>query len=234
MSRSKWREDVDVLETEPLNGEAMTIAGIEEVACQDAPTIRTGIETLDEDLGGGLPLGVLTEVAVTKPSCGGQTLLLYLLNAARRERQLVTLVDGRYSFDPESTPPSLLKHLLWVQCEDTMQAMKAADVLLRDENFGMVLVDLSWNDMRELRRVRSEDWYRLQRLAERSSACVCIFTPKAMIPSAQVRLEMTRQFDFSDMEVSVSELAQMLEVRVLRLRQLEKSGFPKMIRGVAS
>ncbi len=69
-------------------------------------------------------------------------MLLHLLEEARKERRFAALVDGANAFDPQTAPPALIEHLLWVRCRSVEQALRAADVLLRDENLGMVIVDL--------------------------------------------------------------------------------------------
>lgn len=209
--------------------ERLGISGIERSAPKQTDILRTGVDSLDQALEGGLRAGVLTEIAVSAPSSGGQTLILHMLEGIRREQRFAALVDGCDSFDPQSAPPDLLEHLLWARCGTALEAMKVADALLRDENFGMVLVDLRGLDARQLRRVKSADWYRLQRLAERTSAYVSVFTPKAMIPSAQIRIALEASLPLELADASVTELGASMEFEVQRLRQLEVQEFPNLI-----
>lgn len=210
--------------------ETLAIAGVERTTPKESETLRTGVGSLDHALGGGVHAGVLTEVASPTPSSGGQTLILHLLEAIRRAQRFAALVDGSNCFDPQSAPPSLLEHLLWARCTSALEAMKVADALLRDENLGMALVDLRGNDAKQLRRVKSADWYKLQRLAERSSAYVCVFTPKPMIPSAQIRVELKGSLSLELADASLAAIGAGLNCEALRLRQLEVKGFPKLIR----
>ncbi|MBK1876799.1 hypothetical protein JIN87_07965 [Pelagicoccus mobilis] len=207
--------------------------GVERATPAESEILGTGVDSWDEALDGGLRSGLLAEVAEPEASSGGQVLLLHLLAGMRRAQRFVALVDGADGFDPQSTPPALLEHLLWVRCRSSLEAMKCADALLRDENLGMVLVDLRGCEERELRRVKSADWYRLQRLVERSSAYACVLTPKAMIPSAQMRLELAGQLGIEKMDASLSELASDVGFEVLRKRTREREGFAQLVQRVA-
>jgi hypothetical protein len=103
------------------------------------------------------------------------------------------------------------------------------DALLRDENLGMVLVDLRDCDAWALRRVPTTDWYRLQRLAGKSDMVLAIVTPRAMIPSAQIRIALTGSLSVAQSDAALSEVAKGLECEVLRLRKQETGEFPQMI-----
>ena len=49
---------------------------------------------------------------------------------------------------------------------NALDAVKAVDLLLRDGNFPLVVLDLVLNDSAELRKIPQTNWYRLQRLVE--------------------------------------------------------------------
>src|ERR1700709_31296 len=97
-----------------------------------AARIATGLPTLDAATGGGLPKGAITELTSPHLSAGTALLIHGLVQTAHRERQFLALIDGRDSFDPEPHGNSALRHLLWVRCTKTIEAVKAADLLLRD------------------------------------------------------------------------------------------------------
>lgn len=80
-------------------------------------TVATGIEALDTMLGGGLPLGAITEFA--GPLCSGRTgAALSTVAAAMREGNMCAWVDASDAFDPESAAANgvALEQLLWVRC----------------------------------------------------------------------------------------------------------------------
>lgn len=150
----------------------------------------TGLPVLD-DATGGLPLGAVTELVCSAPSCGGQLFLEQLLAATRATRTRVALVDAADSFDPASFPDDLLAHLVWVRGDPASPpaaALAAADLLTRDANLGLVVLDLRRADERELRRTPSTFWYRLQRAVEPADLALVVVTPHAAVPSAQLRL----------------------------------------------
>jgi hypothetical protein len=137
-------------------------------------TLITGIDVLDEN--GGLPKGGITELISARPSAGSALFIHCLLRLAQRDRFFLALVDGRDSFDVQSAGSAALAHLLWVRCETATQAMKAADFLLRDGNFPLVILDLILNTAEDLRRIPATSWYRLQRLVE---AGICKMTMRS-------------------------------------------------------
>ncbi len=97
------------------------------------------------------------------------------------------LIDSSDSFDPASTPPHLLPHLLWLRCQTLPQALKAADLLLRDGNLPRVLIDLRLQPPLDLARLPNSTWHRLRLLAERSGTAVALFTPTPLIPCTAQR-----------------------------------------------
>ncbi len=148
--------------------------------------LATGIPAVDAATG-GLPFGAITELVCTAPSCGSHLFLQQLLIATRRERLRVALIDRSDSFDPDSCPADLLAHLLWVRCLATALALQATDLLARDANLGLVFLDLRRAPEADLRRIPGPHWYRLQRAIEPADLALVIATPRASVPSAQLR-----------------------------------------------
>ncbi len=203
--------------------------GLREVVPAEHETLSIGVAHWDEALEGGLSAGAFCEWVVPSPSVGGQAALLGLLAMMRRERRFAALVDASDSFDPQTVPPVLLEHLLWVRCDSARQAIQAADGLARDENLGMTLVDLRGSEVRELKRIRSTVWYRLQRLAGKAEGLLVVFTPQPMIPSAQVRVELKGHLSLDLGDSSWDEVANRIKLDVLRLRNRNLDAFPHLI-----
>jgi hypothetical protein len=152
--------------------------------------LATEIPALDEATG-GLPRPALTEVVCSAPSSGGQLLLGQLLHVTRAATLRVALVDANDAFDPSSWPASLLEHLVWIRAHRAPQALAVTDLLVRDANLGLVLLDLRSSTLAELRRIPSPHWYRLQRAIESTTLAGVVFTPFSLVPSAQLRVELT-------------------------------------------
>src|SRR5215207_4508533 len=113
--------------------------------------LPTGLSAIDA-VTGGLPRPGLTELVCSAPSCGSQLFFGRLLQLTRDQGLRVALVD-RNHFDPVSWPVHLLEHLVWVRARQTDEAITAADLLARDANFGLLVLDLRQTAAAELRRI---------------------------------------------------------------------------------
>src|SRR4051812_34337103 len=153
-----------------------------------ADPLTTGLPGIDDVLG-GLPRPALTELVCSAPSCGSQLFIGQLLAVTRTDARRVALVDANDAFDPRSWPALILEHLVWVRARDATEAMAASDLLARDANFALLLLDLRRVPLAQLRRIPSTSWYRLQRALEPTTLAAVVLTPFALVPSAQVRLE---------------------------------------------
>ncbi len=180
-------------------------------------TLRTGIPTID-DATGGLPLGAVTEVVCAAPSCGSHLLLGELLACTRASRTRIALVDGHDSFDPSSFTTDLLPHLLWVRCHGTAEALQAADLLTRDANLGLVVVDLRRAREAELRQTPATQWYRLQRSVETTDVALVVQTPRSSVASAQLRLLLDASHPPSALEDERRTVAHLLAPTLQRQR----------------
>ncbi len=162
--------------------------------------VATGLTTLDTATTGGLVKGAITELTSPHLSAGSALLLYHLLERAARERFFLALIDGRDSFDPTPCGQARLQHLLWIRCQRASEAVKAADLLLRDGNFPLVVLDLVLNPAEELRKIPSASWYRLQRLVEPAPTAFLVLTRRSMISSAQWKLVLQNSWRLPDLE----------------------------------
>ena len=154
----------------------------------------TGVNELDEPLGGGLARGHLSEI-VGPPSSGRTSTLLAVLAAATNRGEVVALIDTFDNFDPVSSQEAGvdLSRVLWVRgrqsalpmashCID--QAVKAAGLVLQTERFGVVAVDFAEAPVLTLRRLPFTTWLRLARAIEGSETIGIVVGPTAMGRSA--------------------------------------------------
>lgn len=178
--------------------------------------VPSGISALDEVLGGGLPVGQLSELVSQNPSSGGQFIIGRLLLATRRARQRMALIDGADGFVPESMVADALRHLIWVRCHETGEAFAAADLLVRDGNYAVLAIDLRGLAEKSLRQQPAATWYRLQRAAEESSAAVLVLTPFALVPAVPWRLMLTASLPLADRRQPQEAIATRLEVELMR------------------
>lgn len=173
----------------------------------------TGFRALDE---AGIPRGALTEIVAQGP--GGSLLLYGLLHAVLGRGERAILVDGRTGFAPSALPQAELDRLLWVRCREAWEAVKAADLAVRDGNLPLVILLMTLNPPGELRRIPATAWHRLQMLAEKSGVALLVFTPRAQIGCAKLRLSAGGAFPLARLHVMREELTAGLEVQVERRR----------------
>ena len=177
--------------------------------------LSTGLPLIDGAIGGGLPKSAITELTSANLSAGSALFTHTLLQEAHRRAFFLALVDGRDSFDPQTAVPAVLRNLLWIRCRAAADAVKAADFLLRDGNFPLVVLDLVLNPAEELRKIPQSNWYRLQRLVEAAPTAFLVLTRQSIISSAQLKLSLDNAWRLSDLEQA--EPTTRLSVRVNRV-----------------
>lgn len=155
-----------------------------------APAVRstsrweTGSAALDRY--GGLPRGRTTEVCGS--AAASQLLLASLLQAAVRQGFRMALIDGANAFEPADWPTPQRDRLLWVLAGDAEKSLKAADLLLRDGNLPVLVLDLQVVPRRQLRGIPANTWHRFHRVLESSATVFVIFTPEPMIEGVPCRI----------------------------------------------
>jgi hypothetical protein len=160
----------------------------------------TGLAFFDQSVGGGLPKGAITELITPPRSAGSASVVHAFIHGAYRDKYFVALIDGRDSFDPCALGNSILRQLLWVRCTKALEAVKAADLLLRDGNFPLLIVDLIFNSPEELRKIPQTTWYRLQRLVESVPTACLVLTRYEMVSSAQLKLVLENSWNLEILE----------------------------------
>ncbi|PYL60716.1 MAG: hypothetical protein DMF24_09315 [Verrucomicrobia bacterium] len=169
-------------------------------AVPTATRLVTDLPCFDQPAGGGLPRSALIELIGPGRSAGSASLIHALIDSANRDNFFLALIDGRDSFDPCGLDNSLVRHLLWVRCSKASEAIKAADLLLRDGNFPLVIVDLVLNSPEELRKIPQTNWYRLQRLVELIPTACLVLTRYEMVGSAQLKLVLENSWNLETFE----------------------------------
>jgi hypothetical protein len=164
----------------------------------------TSLFFLDEAVGGGLPRGAITELISSRTSAGSASLIHALVHCAYRDNYFLALIDGRDSFDPCGLDNASLQRLFWARCRKASEAVKAADLLLRDGNFPLLIVDLVLNAPEELRNIPQTNWYRLQRLVEVVPTACLVLTRYEMVSSAQLKLVLENSWNLETLDTQGS------------------------------
>ena len=101
-------------------------------------------------------------------------------------------LSNTYTFElPKDLPPGAYwyhSHLHTLTTSHVYYGLAGLLAIGRtDGNLPLVVVQLRGLPMKSLKRVPSQHWYRLQRLAKDSGTACLVVTPAPMVPSARKR-----------------------------------------------
>jgi recombination protein RecA len=157
-----------------------------------APEIfATGILNIDQGMR-GVPQSALTQICIAEGMSSGKTTMLVSLMAQLTHREhFCALVDASDCFDPVTAEAAGvdLERVLWVRCGEKKQglkpleqAFKATDILVQNGGFGLIAVDLSKMEERQIRKVPLTTWFRFARVVEKMPTALVFLTT---YPAAQ-------------------------------------------------
>jgi hypothetical protein len=169
-----------------------------------------GLDYLDQLTGGGLPRGSVTQLAVPGTSSGGALILHEIINALHRAGLFVALVDAHDSFEPVDP----IETLLWIRCRDAAQAVKATDLLLRDGNLSLTILDLKLS--RNLGKLPATTWYRFQRLSEERRSTLLIMTRHIISGASMLTIQLYSELCVDDLSKATPEIISSLNLEVVR------------------
>lgn len=208
-----------------VSASAATLASLRQLLAARFPqaekpaggVLPTGIPSVDDHVG-GLPRHALSELIRSSPGSGGHLFLAQLLAATRALPARAALIDAADQFDPQSLPRHDLDHLVWVRCRSPADALPAADLLAREANLDLVVLDVSGVSISQLHRIPATAWYRLQRAVEQTDLAFLVLSPGVLVPSAQLRLQLGPPHPFSSRDLDRPHLVVDLEVSRQRQR----------------
>jgi hypothetical protein len=148
----------------------------------------------------------ISEVVAPQNGSGSALMILQLLRAAAAQKKFIALISGADSFDAAAVEQDALRTLLWVRCQTADEAIHATDLILRDGNVLIVLLDLALNSQSQLNKIPSPVWYRFQRIIESSGATVIVMTPHALVAPAEVRVNVQAHVDLMELEAEQAKL----------------------------
>ncbi len=152
--------------------------------------IVTGLQTLDDALGGGLPLGAMTEIS-GRGSAGRVTLALGVL-AEHSVGNRVAWIDGADGFDVASAEASgvVLSNFLWVRSHEgrkLKRSLAAADILLDSGDFTVIVLDIVAGT-RRWQGSRPAWWVRLGRKVAKAEAALLVLAEQGEVFGPSLRL----------------------------------------------
>jgi hypothetical protein len=167
----------------------------------------TGLPEIDPLIGGGFPIGCLSEVS--GPISSGRTTVVFaLLAQITRKGGHVAWVDLAHAFDPPSAEAAgvVLERVLWVRAPKTLAALRCTERILETEGFALAVLDLTQpssdftsgsNSHRTLGRrsqlesIPKSAWLRLTRLvAAKRNTLVLLSDQRLAGSQAALALEM--------------------------------------------
>lgn len=178
-------------------------------------SLPTGWSPLDSLLGGGLPKGAITQLLIPNVSSGGAMVLHEIISTMHEASQYVALIDSTDCFEPAADDHPLL---LWIRCHKVLQALKATDLILRDGNLALVILDFKENLDKELRKVPESTWYRFQRIIEENRNALLTITRHPIVTSAQITVSATYQLCIDDLSIQRTDLLQFISLEIIRSR----------------
>lgn len=163
-----------------------------------APTLSTGLSTLDQ-FTGGIPRGAVTEI-FGRASSGRTSLLFSILAHATTHEEICAIVDTHDVFAPTVAAGAGINfdNLLWVRCASNLEhAFKATDLLLHAGGFGLVVLDLAEVEGKEARRIISSWWHRFKHTVENKPVTVVVLAAESCVRScAALSLELKGQSEW--------------------------------------
>lgn len=187
---------------------------LEERFPSQAPRCERAWEAEWESLTGAISFRAVTEVCSEEAS--GRLFVDRVLATARRRGEWIGVVEAGRSFDFHSVRGEGWEKVVVVCARDAEQAVKAADLLVRDGNVPLVLLDLQTAPRRALGRVPASTWHRFQRLVKASGTALVVLTLQPMVEAARVRITLRGRWSLAAMKRPRRELSEELDVQVFR------------------
>ena len=167
------------------------------------------------------PAGAISEI-IPAADGGGFSLWIAGLLAEPEEAAefpKFVLVDGSDAFDPTSHTADACSQLLWVRCAKIQEALKAADLLVRDANIPFIMLDLCGLPPASLRSIPASAWWRLKQLCETGACRLIVLSPSPLVPCASLRLELSARLSLTDFDLPRNEILQRMTARPNKLRR---------------
>jgi hypothetical protein len=135
--------------------------------------LSSGLPGLDALLGGGFPLGRVSEIA-GPASCGRTSLLLALLARVTGRGEFAAIIDAADALDPRSAEAAGvdLDRVLWARPPGVDEALRCTEPVLRAGGFALIALDLTHPTRQP--RVPASAWPRLRKSTAGAGAALVV------------------------------------------------------------
>jgi hypothetical protein len=171
---------------------------------------------------GEFPAGAISEVVAAGPGAGLALVIAELLGEPTEvcPHPEMALVDGADGFDPASFSAPACARLLWVRCHSALEMVKAAELLVRDGNLPLVLLDATGLDRRELLALPVSVWWRLKQGAEQGGCRLVVLVQQRLVAAARIRLSWSAELELVDFDERREDLWFRLRREPVRRQQM--------------
>lgn len=161
---------------------------------------ETGVAAVDAALEGGLAKSAITELVTVGIGSGSSLLIANIVRQAVERGEWLALIDAADSFDAAALEDPVLQRFLWARCKSARDAIAATDMVLYEGTASVAILDFAFTPLKELRRVPSTAWFRLERMINDAATALLVITPEPVITSAQSRLRLEKKFTFASLK----------------------------------
>lgn len=168
-----------------------------------------------------IPPGTLAEIVTPGPTAGPMlalaTLLAEVPDAA--PSPAIALIDAADGFDPASFSATDCARLLWVRCQNALDALKSADWLARDGNLPTIVLDATGISPEALRKLPPSAWWRLRQATELHPCRLVVLSRHRLVPAAHTRWHLSASLTLTDFDARREDLCLRFQERPVRQRQ---------------
>ena len=150
----------------------------------------------------------------SKHQLGRSIVLHEIIEAMHQGSQYVALIDSKDCFEPVADHPLLL----WIRCHNVLQALKATDLVLRDGNLSLVILDFKESPDKELRKIPGSAWYRFQRITEENRNTLLAITRHPIVNSAHLTISTMHRLSIDDLSTQRMDLVKFISLEIIRSR----------------
>lgn len=142
----------------------------------------------------------------------GSLLLDALLQQINTTSLFFALVDSTDSFDPTQWEESLLFQILWIRCHTSKEVISAVDILLRDGNLPLIILDLQTSNFSISPRI----WQRFSRILATSQTTLLVLSVTPVAAGVQLRFQDESQWTFKALQEPRNRLISSLHFSIHR------------------